>query len=67
MNNIAETVIPNKTIENESVSLEPKNIDNNGYLINNKLIVNSESGNLLNELKRCLNKCERFYFSMAFI
>ncbi|KGK85846.1 DEAD/DEAH box helicase [Clostridium sp. HMP27] len=67
MNNIAETVIPNKIIENESAIVEPKNIDNNGYLINNKLIVNSESGNLLNELKRCLNECERFYFSVAFI
>lgn len=67
MNNMAKTVIPNKTIENESVRVEPKSIDNNGYLINNKLIVNSESGNLLNELKRCLNECERFYFSVAFI
>ena len=29
--------------------------------------MNSEKGNLLDELKRCLNDCEKFYFSVAFI
>ncbi|WP_366516753.1 DEAD/DEAH box helicase family protein [uncultured Clostridium sp.] len=37
------------------------------YLVNNKLITNSESGNLLNELKIALEECEKFYFSVAFI
>ncbi|WP_048571612.1 DEAD/DEAH box helicase [Clostridium cylindrosporum] len=37
------------------------------FLVNNKLIVNYEDGNLLNELKKCLSECERFYFSVAFI
>ncbi|WP_412523874.1 hypothetical protein [Clostridium sp. JS66] len=47
--------------------LEPKEIENKEFLINNKLIVNSEAGNLLNELKRSLSECEKFYFSVAFI
>ncbi len=34
---------------------------------NNKLIINSKQGNLLNELKKNLKECERFYFSVAFI
>lgn len=34
---------------------------------NNKLIVNSKQSNLLNELKKNLKECERFYFSVAFI
>ncbi|MBP1933240.1 DEAD/DEAH box helicase [Ammoniphilus resinae] len=33
----------------------------------NKLIVNSEKGNLLNELIKSLNDCESFYFSVAFV
>ncbi len=32
-----------------------------------KLIVNSEKGNLLNELIRSINECQKFYFSVAFI
>lgn len=35
--------------------------------IKKKLIVNSEKGNLLNELIRSITECERFYFSVAFI
>ncbi|MFJ7744728.1 DEAD/DEAH box helicase [Peribacillus sp. NPDC097295] len=35
--------------------------------IEKKLIVNSEKGNLLNELILSINECERFYFSVAFI
>ena len=34
---------------------------------NNKLIINSKQSNLLNELKKNLKECERFYFSVAFI
>ncbi|KAA9022921.1 DEAD/DEAH box helicase [Niallia endozanthoxylica] len=32
-----------------------------------KLIVNSDKGNVLNELMRSIKECERFYFSVAFI
>lgn len=32
-----------------------------------KLIINSDKGNLLNELTRSLNECQQFYFSVAFI
>ncbi|MDQ0973817.1 superfamily II DNA or RNA helicase [Neobacillus niacini] len=35
--------------------------------VEKKLIVNSEKGNLLRELVRSMNECERFYFSVAFI
>ncbi|MBW9150535.1 DEAD/DEAH box helicase [Clostridium sp. CM028] len=49
------------------VDIEYKEIENTEFLLNNKLIVNSEKGNLLDELKRCLNECEKFYFSVAFI
>ena len=37
-------------------------------MINNKkLIVNSDKGNLLNELIKSIQECKRFYFSVAFI
>lgn len=36
-------------------------------IIEEKLIVNSDKGNLLNELSRSILECERFYFSVAFI
>jgi HKD family nuclease len=35
--------------------------------VEKKLIVNSDKGNLLRELVRSMNECERFYFSVAFI
>ncbi|OLS39219.1 DEAD/DEAH box helicase [Bacillus sp. MRMR6] len=35
--------------------------------IKKKLIVNSDKGNLLRELVKSMNECERFYFSVAFI
>ena len=55
--------------EQESVSfdIKHKEIEENSFLISNKLIVNSKKGNLLDELKKCLNECEKFYFSVAFI
>jgi superfamily II DNA or RNA helicase len=36
-------------------------------VVEKKLIVNSEKGNLLRELVKSMNECERFYFSVAFI
>ncbi|MGC4379363.1 DEAD/DEAH box helicase [Fictibacillus sp. Mic-4] len=35
--------------------------------VEKKLIVNSEKGNLLKELIKSMNECQRFYFSVAFI
>ncbi|MBU3181173.1 DEAD/DEAH box helicase [Clostridium psychrophilum] len=49
------------------VDVKHKEIENTEFLVNNKLIVNSEKGNLLDELKRCLSECAKFYFSVAFI
>ncbi|APC39282.1 DEAD/DEAH box helicase [Clostridium estertheticum] len=49
------------------VDVKHKEIENTEFLVNNKLIVNSEKGNLLDELKICLSDCEKFYFSVAFI
>ena len=51
----------------EILDIQYKEIENKEFLVNNKLIVNSEKGNLLNEFKRCLSECEKFYFSVAFI
>lgn len=51
----------------ELLDIQPKEAETKEFLINNKLIVNSGEGNLLNELKRCLSECEKFYFSVAFI
>ena len=48
-------------------SINYKTVETQDFLVNNKLIINSEKGNLLNELKACLNECESFYFSVAFI
>lgn len=67
MNNIAKDNLSIKSIEYESLNIEPKSIENESYLVNNKLIVNSDQSNLLNELKICLSECEKFYFSVAFI
>ncbi|MGP7817395.1 DEAD/DEAH box helicase [Niallia sp. 01092] len=36
-------------------------------MVEKELIVNSKSGNLLNELITAINECQRFYFSVAFI
>lgn len=51
----------------ELPGIQYKEAESEEFLINNKLVVNSERGNLLNELKRSLSECERFYFSVAFI
>ena len=47
--------------------IQHKEVEIQSLLVNNKLIINSERGNLLNELKRCLSECDKFYFSVAFI
>ncbi|SMC16459.1 hypothetical protein SAMN02745134_00083 [Clostridium acidisoli DSM 12555] len=47
--------------------IQYKLIETSEYLVNNKLIVNSNEGNLLNELKNCLKEYIGFYFSVAFI
>jgi superfamily II DNA or RNA helicase len=36
-------------------------------MVEKKLIVNSDKGNLLRELIKSMNECERFYYSVAFI
>lgn len=51
----------------ESFDLDSKSIIDEKYIIKNKLIVNSQRGNLLKELKISLNECKSFYFSVAFI
>ncbi|MFD3158804.1 DEAD/DEAH box helicase (plasmid) [Haloimpatiens sp. FM7330] len=60
--------IEEKEIDHElNYDIKHKEIENTEFLVNNKLISNSEKGNLLNELKKCLNECKKFYFSVAFI
>ncbi|MDS0525897.1 DEAD/DEAH box helicase [Clostridium sp. SHJSY1] len=56
-----------ENIENHLEHISHKEINQIEFLINNKLIVNDENRNLLNELKKCLSECEKFYFSVAFI
>lgn len=51
----------------EVFDLDSKSIIDEKYIIKNKLIVNSQRGNLLKELKISLNECKSFYFSVAFI
>ncbi|KZL88600.1 DEAD/DEAH box helicase family protein [Clostridium magnum] len=60
-----ESIIKEKQLE--ILGIQHKEIETKEFLINNKLIVNSQEGNLLNELKRSLSECEKFYFSVAFI
>lgn len=50
-----------------AVDLVSKSIVQNEYVIKNKLIVNSQRGNLLTELKQSLSECKNFYFSVAFV
>lgn len=52
---------------NDIENFDPKEIIEEKYLIKNKLIVNSQRGNLLNELKLSMEECRNFYFSVAFI
>ncbi|KEI02680.1 hypothetical protein Z953_06435 [Clostridium botulinum D str. 16868] len=61
----------NEAITVDYKEIEESSIKNKGieekYLVDKSLITNSERGNLLNELKKCLSECEKFYFSVAFI
>ena len=59
----------NEKVISGSLDLEisPKSIIEDKYIISNKLIVNSQMGNLLKELKQSLSECKSFYFSVAFI
>ncbi|KYH32056.1 ATP-dependent RNA helicase SrmB [Clostridium tepidiprofundi DSM 19306] len=67
MNLILNNIDISKEKQISFVDLKNKEIENIEFLVNNKLIVNSEKGNLLYELKECLSQCEKFYFSVAFI
>ena len=67
MNSIFDKINIKEDQQINLVDLKHKEIENTEFLVNNKLIVNSEKGNLLDELKRCLSDCEKFYFSVAFI
>ena len=67
MNTIFDKINIKEDHQLRFVVVNPKEIENTEFLVNNKLIVNSEKGNLLDELKRCLSECEKFYFSVAFI
>ena len=67
MNSILDKINIKEDHQLSLVDLKHKEIENTEFLVNNKLIVNSEKGNLLDELKSCLNECEKFYFSVAFI
>lgn len=62
LQNIKEKVIKDKIEE-----IGSKGIIEDKYLIKNRLIVNSQRGNLLGELKESLRECKSFYFSVAFI
>ncbi|WP_244835049.1 DEAD/DEAH box helicase [Clostridium sp. BJN0001] len=53
--------------EIQTQNIHHKEVETKEFLINNKLVVNSERGNFLNELKTSLKECKKFYFSVAFI
>ena len=67
MTNILEEIREKTILSEVAIDLESKSISEEKYMINNKLIVNSNRGNLLRELKESLSQCKRFYFSVAFI
>lgn len=57
-------------IDKSKINIEEnifEEIEFQDYLVNNKLIVNSQEGNMLDELKRNLRECEKFIFCVAFI
>ena len=59
--------IKEKVIKDKIEEVGSKGIIEDKYLIKNRLIVNSQRGNLLEELKESLRECKSFYFSVAFI
>ncbi|WP_426348810.1 DEAD/DEAH box helicase [Alloiococcus sp. CFN-8] len=58
-----------REIEENAIELpvEVKTIIEKSYLVKNKLIVNSQRGNLLKELKLSLSECISFSFAVAFV
>lgn len=59
--------INHKGLSEIALDIDNKNIIDEDYIIQNRLIVNSKRGNLLKELKESLSECKRFYFSVAFV
>ncbi len=59
--------IKEKVIKDKIEEVGSKGIIEDKYLIKNRLIVNSQRGNLLGELKESLRECKSFCFSVAFI
>lgn len=53
--------------KNIELPIEAKSLIEESYLVNNRLIVNSQKGNLLRELKLCLSECKSFAFTVAFV
>lgn len=67
MTSVLENMIENLIPAEIESKLDPKPIVKDKYIVENKLIVNSQRGNLLKELKKSLSECKSFYFSVAFI
>ncbi|HEY5525275.1 MAG TPA: DEAD/DEAH box helicase family protein, partial [Clostridium sp.] len=67
MDTIATKLLQEITSKEIKPHIDPKAIIEENYLVKNKLIVNSQKGNLLKELKVSLQECKSFYFSVAFI
>ncbi|KHD36245.1 DNA repair helicase [Clostridium acetobutylicum] len=67
MESIFNKISTTQNTEIDNFNVKSKEIEYGKYVVRNKLIVNSEKGNLLNELKKCLSECEKFYFSVAFV
>lgn len=67
MGNLLEEIMEKSILDNKNLDINVKNIIKDKYLVSNKLIVNSNMGNLLGELKKSLSECKTFYFSVAFI
>lgn len=67
MTSMLENMIENLRPAEIDSKLDPKPIIKDKYIVKNKLVVNSQRGNLLKELKKSLSECKSFYFSVAFI
>lgn len=67
MNNILDELIKSIDIKDCKLPIDAKSIIEEKFLVKNKLIVNSQKGNLLKELKESLSECISYYFSVAFI
>lgn len=67
MDSVFEKIEIKDSVQSELDYINHKDIESTKFLVSNKLVVNSDKGNLLNELKKCLKECKKFYFSVAFI